>query len=321
MLVVLTNSQDATAAYLCSKLEQAEISFVRLDTDTLISRARISYTSSRPILGIDGQRYQPGHVEHIWYRRPEKLKDTRFNEEPEDQYTLREWSEGFENFFSHIPQERWMNHPSANAAASHKLQQLTVAADLGFNVPDTLVTQDEDELLEFFRKHDEQVIVKPLSTGYVERPDDQDDSLIYTNRVSSDQLLTLEGLSVCPTLFQQFVRKYCDVRITVVDEEVHAVSLFARDNDGTQRCDIRRYNMVDVKYEVTQLPANINSAISRLLKQYRLRFGAIDMAIDTDGRWYFFEINPNGQWAWLDLCGVTRIADSFIRSFKGQFPA
>lgn len=316
MRIVLTNAEDATAAYLCAKLEQSGVSFQRIDTDTLISRSRLSYTPSCPALSLDGQWYQPLQIDHIWYRRPEKLKNSRFAESPEDQYTLREWSEGFENFFSHVPEQRWMNHPSVNAAASHKLQQLTVAADLGFRIPDTLVTQDRDEFLKFFRKHGEQVIVKPLSTGYIERPADQNDSLIYTNRVSRERFPTLENLSLCPTLFQQFIRKDCDVRITVVDGEVHAVKLFGRENDGTQRCDIRRYNMADVKYERTQLPSDIQSAVLRMMKNYRLRFGALDMAIDLDGHWYFFEINPNGQWAWLDLCGATAIAESFIRSFE-----
>ena len=41
------------------------------------------------------------------------------------------------------------------------------------------------------------------------------------------------------------------------------------------------------------------------------------MAIGTDGNWYFFEINPNGQWAWLDSDGGTNIAGSFIRAFRG----
>ncbi len=31
-----------------------------------------------------------------------------------------------------------------------------------------------------------------------------------------------------------------------------------------------------------------------------LRFGALDFLVTPDGEWYFLEINPNGQWAWIE---------------------
>ena len=69
-------------------------------------------------------------------------------------------------------------------------------------------------------------------SGHVGRPDDQRDSLIYTNRVSEEQLAQLDDLSVCPSLFQRLIEKRSDVRITVVDGVCHAVELIALD-DGT----------------------------------------------------------------------------------------
>jgi len=32
----------------------------------------------------------------------------------------------------------------------------------------------------------------------------------------------------------------------------------------------------------------------------------------------FFEVNPNGQWAWLDLSGGMNIAASFVKTFSKQ---
>ena len=37
-----------------------------------------------------------------------------------------------------------------------------------------------------------------------------------------------------------------------------------------------------------------------LLKILNLRFGAIDFILDTAGNFTFLEINPNGQWAWIE---------------------
>ena len=167
----------------------------------------------------------------------------------------------------------------------------------------------------FFSKHREEVIVKPLGRAYIERPKDECDSVIFTNPVRACDLEDLTDLARCPTLFQQAIRKSSDVRITVVDTDIHAIELIATD-DGQQRCDIRRNNMMDVKYRAIVLPENVTAGLRKLVTFYGLRFAAIDMAIAEEGQWYFFEINPNGQWAWLDLCGGASIYKSFIASFS-----
>jgi hypothetical protein len=102
-----------------------------------------------------------------------------------------------------------------------------------------------------------------------------------------------------------------------VDGHAHAVSLKAREPDGTQRCDIRKNNMDEVVYKEVALPGDVARGVRALMDRYGLRFAAVDMAIGADGGWYFFEVNPNGQWAWLDLSGGADIASSFIRVFLG----
>jgi glutathione synthase/RimK-type ligase-like ATP-grasp enzyme len=315
MLFILTSAEDATASFLVDRLSKGSVPLLRLDTDSIVSRSRISYRLREPILEIEGTAYQPADVTHVWYRRPEKLQHRSFGASPEGEYTRQEWTEAIEGFFAHVPKFKWMNHPTSNAAASHKLQQLTTASALGFTVPDTVVTQDARCLREFFYQHGGRVIVKPMASGYVERVADTHDSLIYTNRVVEEHLADLSDLSGCPTMFQEYVMKQHDVRVTVVDDDIYAVALTADDN-GAQRCDIRRNNMSDVVYHRVQLPLKIARAVRQLVHTYELRFAAIDFAVSTEGEWYFFEINPNGQWAWLEMCANVRISDSFLKSFR-----
>jgi glutathione synthase/RimK-type ligase-like ATP-grasp enzyme len=125
----------------------------------------------------------------------------------------------------------------------------------------------------------------------------------------------LDDLRACPTLFQEYIDKRSDVRITVVDSHFCAAELLAADSDGKQRCDVRRNNMEDVAYRRVALPEDVECKLRRLTEHYSLRFAAIDMVIDTRGEWFFLEINPNGQWAWLDLAGGMDIAARFVESF------
>lgn len=315
MLLVLTNSLDATADYLLSHLLKASVPFLRLDTDSALSRIALSYQDGKPALKVDGHWYEPNDFTSVWYRRPERLLLGNATDTPEGRCVVDEWSEALEGFLAHIPAAQWMNYPAANAQASKKLEQLSMAQKHGFAIPETIVTQDPKVLRDFFNTHTGEIIVKPMGRASVERPDDGCDSLIYTNRVRESDIEDLTDLPQCPTLFQQAIRKVSDIRITVVDADIHAVELIAKDVDGHQRCDIRRNNMQDVAYRMIDLPASAKSAVRNLMSFYGLRFAAIDMAKAENDQWYFFEVNPNGQWAWLDLCAGTTIYKSFIVSF------
>ena len=322
MLLVLTNSRDATADYLISILATSTVPLLRFDTDTILDTARFAYRSGEPILRCGKRRYAPCDFSNVWYRRPERLKSEQFDDSPEGSCALDECTEAYEGFLAHIPSWKWMNHPAADARASHKIEQLTTARTLGFRVPDTLVTQEDAELRRFVQEHDGRIIVKPMASGLVERGTNETDSLIYTNPLRLGDLDDLGDLASCPTLFQEYVDKQCDVRVTVVGTRIHAVELRAADADGAQRCDIRRNNMEDVAYREIVPPRDVAELIQRLMKHYNLRFAAIDMAVAASGEWYFLEVNPNGQWAWLDLCGAVNIAASFIEAFApGSSPS
>ncbi|MFI5387269.1 MAG: hypothetical protein ACHQ50_14255, partial [Fimbriimonadales bacterium] len=226
----MTNTKDATADYLIPALSRSGVPSVRLDTDTLVSRIEFAYGLGSPAIRFDGRWHEPDDFRHVWYRRPERLRHGNSDESPEGHCILDEWSEALEGFFAHIPVSRWMNHPSRNAAASRKLEQLTVARSMGLEVPATLVTQSASELRQFYVEHAGKVIVKPMASGYVARLGNEQDSLIYTSRVLEVHLRELGDLAACPTLFQEYVDKLYDVRITVVDRDLHAVELIAEED-------------------------------------------------------------------------------------------
>jgi hypothetical protein len=315
MLLVLTNSNDSTADYLLSKVSDAGIPHLRLDTDRMLSDTRVAFTPGHARLCFDGIWYEPHSFSHVWYRRPEAIRSAAIPDSPEGRCALDEWSHAIEGVLAHVPFARWMNHPAANAAASRKLEQLTTALRNGLSIPDTLVTQCADAVREFAAKHGGLVVAKPLGRAYIERPDSEPDSLIFTNPVSQVDLRDLSDVSGCPTLLQQMIRKKSDVRVTIVDDAVFAIEMFAEDSDGNQRCDIRRNNMTDVQYRPIELPHMLAQRIRCLMEYYQLRFAAIDLVRSLDGEWKFLEINPNGQWAWLDLFGGCSIYAGFLAAF------
>ena len=313
MLLVLTNSKDATANFFCQKITEWDIPYFRLDTDTASEQFRVSYPKNTPSLIGATREFQPNDFENIWFRRPTPIKVSHGADTAENRHIAGEWSEAFEGFLAHIPTDDWINHPALNVIASHKLEQLTRAKQFGLDTPDTLLTQEPDDVLKFWRKHGQQIIVKPLATGYLERDEQSSDSIIYTSLVLEKHISDLSQIPNCPTLFQERINKRTDVRVTIIDGQYIAIALNAAE-DGEQRLDIRRNNMRDVSYEKLHLPDAVSSALLKLVQSYSLRFAAVDLCVDSEGMWKFFEINPNGQWAWLDIYANAGISSQFAHA-------
>lgn len=192
MLLILTNSQDVTADYLMAVLDKNLVPFVRFDTDRNLEATEVLFDREGPRLRLADQWFQPDSFTNIWYRRPERLKHPKSDDSPESKLVLDEWSESLEGFLAHVPRTRWMNHPACNVGASHKIEQLTTATKFGLEIPDTLVTHNGPRLMHFFERHGGEIIVKPLSVGYVDRKNDGRDSLIYTSTVSKRHLENLD---------------------------------------------------------------------------------------------------------------------------------
>ena len=53
-------------------------------------------------------------------------------------------------------------------------------------------------------------------------------------------------------------------------------------------------------YTAYRLPAKIERLCVRLVRALGLCFGALDLILTPQGEYVFLEVNPNGQWAWIE---------------------
>lgn len=311
MILVITHSTDVTADYQCARLAKEQVPFVRIDSDTISSRVGIRATATTTAVSVEGKWYATADISCVWLRRPKAI-EVQATDVGERLHSANEWGEALEGFLSQIPVHLWINHASRNARASHKIDQLTRAHVAGLHIPSTLVTQDAEEARVFAASHGGRIVVKPLFSGYVERASVDQDTQVYTSRVELEHLDRRELLQRCPTLFQAEVNKDYDVRVCYVDGRLRCIRMDRLDSSGQQILDIRRDNMAAVRYTALEAPDEVSRPLVDLISHYGLRFAAIDFAVTREGHWIFFEINPNGQWAWLDLAGVTDVAGDLM---------
>ena len=70
------------------------------------------------------------------------------------------------------------------------------------------------------------------------------------------------------------------------------------------------------KYTIIDCPENIIKKCYQMMADFDLIFGAFDFIVTPENEWVFLEVNPNGQWLWLekslDLDISKKILDNLI---------
>ena len=282
---------------------------MRFDTDFKESDVFIEYNSeSKYILTYKGVSLSPEDVTCVWNRRPEKITAGNADSSAFDDHYRDEWRHAIDGFFKQISPEKWINFPNYNIAAISKVEQLERAKKLGFKIPETIITQSKDTAVNFILNAPNGAIAKPISHGYI--CENESVFNIYTSNVDIESC-DFSAISSCPTLFQHKIIKQFDIRINYIDGEMDAVKLESKQNDN-QILDIRKDNMFGVKYDKFELPSQMQAQLKILINSYSLRFAAIDFCQSVNNELFFLEINPNGQWAWLDIEGVSHFNKKLI---------
>ncbi|MGH6967142.1 MAG: hypothetical protein ACREE0_21875, partial [Phenylobacterium sp.] len=297
MIVLVTNRRDLTTDYIVRELEARSLSYVRLNTEALGS-AEIVLRPDRPqddLLEIEGQALKLDEVTAAYFRRPEAPQAAEGVGPPATQaYCAAEWAALLKTLVGRFD-GLWFNDPSAIVRAEDKPRQLLAAGRLGFRVPATVITNRPDVARPFLAVPGR--IAKPLRQALIESPDGG--QVMFTTRLDTAGLGSDAGIAAAPVILQQEITKACDLRVTVVGDRLFCVAIGSQAHDETQ-VDWRRGVRPDLLHESTTLPAEIAKACLDLTRDLGLRFGAIDLVRTPEGEHWFLEINPNGQWAWIE---------------------
>ena len=294
LVLLLTNRRDLTTDYLVRELGKRQLSFIRLNTDSLADQ----YFVLDPVhqeIEIKGQslHFRIEDVSVAYFRRPSiPFPDPSFG--AYRNYVWTEWNT-FLKALCAIVGDRWFNHPNSIMLAENKVRQLGLADQIGFSVPETIVTNDLSAVKELQMNFT--LIAKPLKQALVD--DGDNSSVLFTSQVDELSDDDLASVAACPAIFQRRIPKEIDLRVTVVGSKVFAVAIHSQETEET-KVDWRRGSNPGLRHEIIALPDEIAEMCVEIVRLQGLRFGAIDLVRDKDGKIWFLECNPNGQWAWIE---------------------
>ena len=262
-----------------------------------------------------GKTVQDRDLRSVLYRREASptpspsIQDAKIQE-----YIVRE----SENLLESLPytlRTAWVSNPEAVKIAARKPFHLHRAADIGFQIPKTLFTNSPRQARDFVTSLGKSIAIKTLWTPGITVMEGENEQPIalYTRKLEPNQILPdISRVQNCPMIFQEYVEKKFELRVTIVGPQVFACAIWSQASPHTQE-DWRRYDLQNTPHEPHQLPAKLEDLCRSLIQNLGLQFGCIDMIVTPQGEYIFLELNPNGQWLWIEQLTKMPISETLAQ--------
>jgi glutathione synthase/RimK-type ligase-like ATP-grasp enzyme len=303
-VLVITNDHDEHADAVIEELDRRAVPVFRFHPEEFTEAASISMEICNG--RIDGeirtahQRVALHDICAAWYRRSRAL----FAPLPSlnvlygdlENFVRVQSSATLSGLFAGL-ETLWVGQPSKLRQAEVKAVQLAAAAKAGLATPTTLISNDPERATAFVEVlGDTDCAIKPLIAT---RVDGEEGARLPLTKILP-RGHALDSVALSPSIFQPYIEKAYELRCVVMGERIFTAKLDSQAHETT-RTDWRAGDVEDeqVKYEVFDLPELVQAGLHRLMGSFGINFASIDMIVTPEGEFVFLDLNPNGQWLWL----------------------
>jgi hypothetical protein len=278
MLLVCGRTSDPVIRFFCTRLDQLRTDYRLLDLSSYPRAYEIAYYRERnKVFGtISGPGWSllTGELTGVFVRNLEPDDSASGSPETRAQRVALEAEKdlGLDSIWAAL--ECPVANPPASLWSNHSKPYQTLFIRGGrFQIPKTLITNNEAEAKRFYEAAEGRVIYK--SMGARSRG---------THRFSLNKMSELVSAENAPLQLQEEVTGV-DIRLHVVRDQVFATKVCCPETD---------YRLADPKslrLEATTVPASIAAECIRITNRFGLLLSGIDLRETRDGRYFFFEVN------------------------------
>lgn len=304
MILILTDKNDVHVNVLTKLLKQDSIPFFRFNLDTKsLEKTKVSFSGNKWVIRTSNKTLNMDDVKVIWNRKTfvqlmldEQDKGYEFN------IWKNEWNKTLLGIYYSLKDRKWLNYYRNNHKAENKYLQMDIAEKLEFSIPPYLLSNNKKEILKFCKLNNK-VVLKLMNQDFY-KVSDKKFLGFYVNIVKADDFKDFAENEENPIFLQKYIEKQYEVRYTVVGEE-HFVCRIDSQKSKVASTDWRKYDISNTPHSQIQPPKELKEKVCRLMKELNLTYGALDFIVDNDNNWWFLEVNPSGQYLWIeDLTGM-----------------
>jgi glutathione synthase/RimK-type ligase-like ATP-grasp enzyme len=315
LVLMLTTDYDPEADLLGRTLLARGIDYIRLNTDDIPNRLQVNYSikdscdQNFSFALDDTDLMSMSNIAVSWlhhfYLREIKFTGTALAQE----FSFQQWNDAIYTLQRSM-NCKWINNPNGVLTGSDRMLQLSTAKSVGFNIPETLITNNPKAARDFYYQHNGNIVLKALHHHRVESGGKI--YSMYTHRVTKQDLSRLDALSYAPCILQERVAKRSELRVTVVGNQMFATKFDLPPTIERQE-DIHRYPMSRLHMKaMKQVKDSLGEQCIKLIKLLKLQYGSLDFVEDKTGRLTFLEVNPAGDWWWIERRTGQKITEAMV---------
>jgi glutathione synthase/RimK-type ligase-like ATP-grasp enzyme len=269
-------------------------------------RASLSYegNATQAFFSCEGDGRVTGlaDVRAIWTRRPKPPSVPDGVLDPEHRrFARQEWQDLLDGLTSSLGADVSIVNPLPAQRAAIKPYQLAIAQRVGLPVPDTLITSDPQRAQQFVEQHHGRVVHKAMTSPR--------HAFVHTRRWEETDRASLQQLLIGPAIFQELIEGPTDIRATIVGSDIYAAAI----STSASRAGLDSRLDIDVPTVACELPSNIAAQLHELMAELGLKFATVDLKTDTGGQLHFLELNPQGQFLYIEILTGLPIAAAVAR--------
>lgn len=295
MILIISHLADPHATTVKEHLARMGSDSILLDTARFPREVRLDITHasaqrSRMSLVLEGTPHDLAGVRCVWWRRPQPFGIPDEIVSGEDRsFAYGECHAAITGLWACLD-AHWINNPERDEIAARKAYQLKVASGLGLRVPETLITNDPASAKGFIERQGAfGTIYKAFSA--TER------AWRETRLLKDEERARLDSVRFAPVIFQEYIRADIDLRITIIGNQVFPAEI----HSGPSGYPVDfRMSMHQATIRAHQLPESVTSKLRLFMASLGIVYGAIDMRLTPDGEYVFLEVNPAGQWLFVE---------------------
>lgn len=299
MILVVGHQEDPHIKAVVDWLQRLDSSFTLWDVYSSNSDGILHGISDDVLLSIGDKKIDISEITSVWWRqKPKFLVPSDSAIRLYDYYFVqREWNTLFDYVANKTKTCFSINNRANSKRAENKALQLEMAKEFNFIIPKTIISNCVKDVANYFETNGVNRCIYKSFSPYMP----PSAKFAYTTEIDLNNLSESdhqETIDVTPGIFQELIETSYELRVTVVGTEVFAVRIDTPANNKNNTD--WRISIFKNKYTKTSLDEMLESTLLEYHKKLGLFFAAYDFIVDTNDNVFFLEVNPSGQWMWLE---------------------
>jgi glutathione synthase/RimK-type ligase-like ATP-grasp enzyme len=298
-VLILTKKMDIESDLLGIQFLKNGIDYVKIIEEDIPLNFHIEFKIGKfnnSVIHLGNKKFNTNDIKIILFRYFDPKFLNYYTGGLYQMYFSQQWYQAF-NCLPIALDALWINNPQRTFESENRLNQLLSAQRLGFNIPETLITNEMESARKFFKRFPKSTVVKVLHHHEIYL--DQKSYRFLTNKIETSQTSKFNELTYAPVIFQKKIENDSEFRVTIVNDKVYSCRISTTKEKGNFS-DLHKIKDNDLIFSEINIGRKMEKLCIKLNRELGLVVSSIDFVQAKNGELFFLEINPIGDWNWIE---------------------